>query len=70
MGGSQRASTPLLLRFAQPAPMISPEYIYDAEMQVNVLTDANGNVGPVVEGQHAGALTKTVQAIPGGGEDR
>jgi hypothetical protein len=70
MDSTQCEQTPLMLRFAQPAPVISPDYRYDTEMEVNVFTDASGNVSPAVEGSHAGALTKTVTAVPGGGEDR
>jgi hypothetical protein len=50
---------PLLLRHARPAPT-RPAYSYDQEMEVNVLTDADGNVRPVVEGPDAGAVAKTV----------
>jgi len=50
---------PLLPRHARPAPTRTA-YSYDQEMEVNVVTDADGNVRPVVEGPDAGAVAKTV----------
>jgi hypothetical protein len=70
MDDSRGQTMPLLLRFAQPAPVIMREHRYDPEMEVNVIVDENGDISPAVVGPHAGALTKTVAPLPGGGEDR
>jgi hypothetical protein len=56
---------PLLWRYAQVAPAVPVAYRYDPELGVNVITDADGNVCPAVEGPDAGILTKTQSIVEG-----
>jgi hypothetical protein len=53
------------LRYAQAALAVPAEYRYDPGLGINVITDANGNVLPAVEGPDAGILTKTQTIIEG-----
>jgi hypothetical protein len=64
MDNLEHSTQPILLRYAQ-APVAAPvAYKYDPELGVNVITDADGNACPAVEGPDAAILTKT-QSIEG-----
>lgn len=60
----EHPTQPILLRYAQASVAAPVAYDYDPELGVNVLTEADGNVCPAVEGPDAAILTKT-QSIEG-----
>jgi hypothetical protein len=56
---------PLLLRYAQPELAVRAAYRYDPKLGINIITDADGNVYPAVEGPDAGILTKSQTIVQG-----
>jgi hypothetical protein len=64
MDNLEHPTQPILLRHAQPSVALPVAHRYDPGLGINVITDANGNVCPAVEGPDAAILTKT-QAIEG-----
>ena len=63
---SQEAPAAIVQALAldQPSVALPVAHRYDPGLGINVITDANGNVCPAVEGPDAAILTKT-QAIEG-----
>jgi hypothetical protein len=55
----------LLMRYAQLELAVPAAYRYDPELGLNVITDANGNTCPAVEGPDAGILTKSQTVVNG-----
>ena len=65
MENSGQSPLPLLLRYAQRAESAPMNYRYDPELEINLVTDLDGDVFPAVEGPGAGLLTKSHTVVDG-----
>jgi hypothetical protein len=61
----EHLTLPLLLQYGRTANLVSVNYQYDPELEVNIIIDSHGRVVPAVEGPYAELLTKTQTVVDG-----